>query len=155
MIPDRVVEVLHGPTWIQIGSRDEALRPAHTVAVGAVVHDDRQTVTVFVPTARSGRVLRDLTGNGRIAVGLALASHESYQLKGTYISSRPTDDTDRAGQEARRAALLDSALEAGYPETIARPLALGLAITPGVAITFRAEQVFLQTPGPGAGTLLS
>jgi hypothetical protein len=155
MIPDRVVEVLHGPTWIQIGSRDEALRPAHTVAVGAVVHDDRQTVTVFVPTARSGRVLRDLTGNGRIAVGLALASHESYQLKGTYISSRPTDDTDRARQEARRAALLESALEAGYPETIARPLALGLAITPGVAITFRAEQVFLQTPGPGAGTLLS
>ncbi len=155
MIPDRVVEVLHGPTWIQIGSRDEALRPAHTVAVGAVVHDDRQTVTVFVPTARSGRVLRDLTGNGRIAVGLALASHESYQLKGTYISSRPTDDTDRARQEARRAALLASALEAGYPETIARPLALGLAITPGVAITFRAEQVFLQTPGPGAGTLLS
>lgn len=155
MIPDRVVEVLHGPTWIQIGSRDEALRPAHTVAVGAVVHDDRQTVTVFVPTARSGRVLRDLTGNGRIAVGLALASHESYQLKGTYISSRPADDTDRARQEARRAALLASALEAGYPETIARPLALGLAITPGVAITFRAEQVFLQTPGPGAGTLLS
>jgi hypothetical protein len=155
MIPDRVVEVLHGPTWIQIGSRDEALRPAHTVAVGAVVHDDRQTVTVFVPTARSGRVLRDLTGNGRIAVGLALASHEAYQLKGTYISSRPTDDTDRARQEARRAALLESALEAGYPETIARPLALGLAITPGVAITFRAEEVFLQTPGPGAGTLLS
>jgi len=155
MIPDRVVEVLHGPTWIQIGSRDEALRPAHTMAVGAVVHDDRQTVTVFVPTARSGRVLRDLTGNGRIAVGLALVSHESYQLKGTYISSRPTDDTDRARQEARRAALLESALEAGYPEAIARPLALGLAITPGVAITFRAEQVFLQTPGPGAGTLLS
>lgn len=155
MIPDRVVEVLHGPTWIQIGSRDEALRPAHTMAVGAVVHDDRQTVTVFVPTARSGRVLRDLTGNGRIAVSLALASHESYQLKGTYISSRPTDDTDRARQEARRAALLESALEAGYPEAIARPLALGLAITPGVAITFRAEQVFLQTPGPGAGTLLS
>lgn len=155
MIPDRVVEVLHGPTWIQIGSRDEALRPAHTMAVGAVVHDDRQTVTVFVPTARSGRVLRDLTGNGRIAVGLTLASHESYQLKGTYISSRPTDDTDRARQEARRAALLESALEAGYPETIARPLALGLAITPGVAITFRAEQVFLQTPGPGAGTRLS
>jgi len=155
MISDRVVEVLHGPTWIQIGSRDEALRPAHTMAVGAVVHDDRQTVTVFVPTARSGRVLRDLTGNGRIAVSLALVSHESYQLKGTYISSRPTDDTDRARQEARRAALLESALEAGYPETIARPLALGLAITPGVAITFRAEEVFLQTPGPGAGTLLA
>ena len=43
----------------------------------------------------------------------------------------------------------------GYPEAIARPLTMGLAYTPGVAITFRAEEVFLQTPGPGAGTLLS
>jgi hypothetical protein len=154
MIPDRVVEVLNGPAWIQIGSRDEALRPTHTMGVGAMVHDDRQTVTVFVPTARSERVLPDLKRNGRIAVGIALASHEAYQLKGTYVSSRPTDDADRDRQEARRAALLASALEAGYPESIARPLALGLVITPGVAITFRAEEVFLQTPGPGAGTLL-
>jgi hypothetical protein len=155
MIPDRVVEVLHGPAWIQIGSRDEALHPAHTVVVGAMVHADRQTVTVFVPTARSGRVLRDLTGNGRIALGVALASHEAYQLKGTYVSSRPTDDADRARQQAHRAAMLESALEAGYPEAIARPLVLGIAYTPGVAITFRAEEVFLQTPGPGAGTPLS
>ncbi len=155
MIPDRVVEVLHGPAWVQIGTRDEALRPAHAMAVGAMVHEDRQTVTVFVPTARAGRVLRDLTQNGRIAVGFSLASHEAYQLKGTYVSSRPTDDADRARQEARRAALLGSALEAGYPEAIARPLTMGLAYTPGVAITFRAEEIFLQTPGPGAGTVLS
>src|SRR5262245_51679181 len=155
MIPDRVVEVLHGPSWIQIGTRDEALRPAHTMVVGALVHDDRPTVTVLVPAARSERVLRDLTENGRIAVGVALVSHEAYQLKGTYVSSRPTDDTERACQEARRAALLASALEAGFPPTIARPLTMGLAYTPGVAITFRAEEVFLQTPGPGAGTRLS
>jgi hypothetical protein len=155
MIPDRVVQVLHGPSWIQIGTRDVVLRPAHAMVVGAMVHDDRRTVTVFVPTARSERILRDLGENGRIAVGVSLASHEAYQLKGTYVSSRPTDDADRARQEARRAALLESALEAGYPEAIARPLTLGLAYTPGVAITFRAEEVFLQTPGPGAGTLLS
>lgn len=155
MIPDRVVEVLHGPAFIEIGTRDEGLRPTHTLAVSAVVHDDRQTVTVFVPTARSERVLRDLTGNGRIAVGVALASHEAYQLKGTYVESRPTSDAERARQEAYRAALLASTLEAGYPEAIARPLTQGAAYTPGVAITFRAEQVFLQTPGPAAGTLLA
>jgi hypothetical protein len=150
-----VVEVLHGPAFMQIGTRDDGLRPAHTYAVGAVVDDDRQTVTVFVSTARSGRVLRDLTGNGRIALGIALVSHEAYQLKGTYVSSRPTVDADRARQEAYRAALFASTLEAGYPEAIARPLTLGFNYTPGVAITFRAEEVFLQTPGPGAGTLLS
>jgi hypothetical protein len=155
MIPDRVLQVLHGPSWIQIGSRDAALRPAHTMAVGAMVHDDRRTVTVFVPAARSERVLRDLRENGQIAVGVALASHEAYQLKGTYVSSRPTDDADRARQEARRTALLEDAIEAGYPPEIARPLTLGLACTPGVAITFRTAEVFLQTPGPGAGTLLT
>ena len=155
MIPDRVVEVLQGPAWIQIGTRDETLRPAHTVAVGGVVHDDRRTVTVFVPAARAERVLRDLRENGRIALGVALASHEAYQLKGTYVSSRPTDDADRARQETHRAAWLAAALEAGYPDAIARPITLGAAYTPGVAITFRAEEVFLQTPGPGAGTLLS
>jgi hypothetical protein len=155
MIPDRVVEILHGPAFMQIGTRDEALRPAHTFAVGAVVHDDRRTVTVFVPVARSARVLRDLKENGRIALGITLASHEAYQLKGTYVSSRPTDDAERARQEAYRAALLVSTLEAGYPEAIARPLTQGMAYTPGVAITFRAEEVYLQTPGPGAGTLLS
>jgi hypothetical protein len=112
-------------------------------------------VTVFVPTPRAERVLRDLTANGRIALGFSLASHEAYQLKGRYVSSRPLDDADRARQEAYRATLMASALEAGYPEAIARPLTLGFAYTPGVAITFRAEEVFLQTPGPGAGTLLS
>jgi hypothetical protein len=155
MIPDRVVEVLHGPAWIQIGSRDATLRPAHTAAVGAMVHDDRWTVTVFIPAARAERVLRDLRENGRIALGVALASHEAYQLKGTYASSRPTDDADRARQETHRAAWLAAALEAGYPDAIARPLTLGAAYTPGVAITFRADEVFLQTPGPGAGTRLS
>ena len=154
MIPERVVEVLRGPAFVQIGTRDAALRPAHTFAVGAVVHEDRETVTVFVPTARAEDVLRDLTENGRIALGLALASHEAYQLKGRYVSSRPTDDAERARQEAYRAALLADLLEAGYPAAIARPLTLGFAYTPSVAVTFRVEAVFLQTPGPGAGTHL-
>jgi hypothetical protein len=155
VIPDRVIEILHGPAWVQIGSRDEALRPTHTIAVGSVVHEDRRTVTVFVPAARSERVLRDLRANGRIAVGIALASHESYQLKGTYLSSRPTEAAERTRQEAHRLAMLASLLAAGYPPAIARPLVLGLAYTPGVAITFRTEEVYLQTPGPGAGTLLA
>jgi hypothetical protein len=113
MIPDRVIEVLHGPAFMQLGTRDRDLRSAHTIAVGAEVHDDRDTVTVFVPKARSERILRDLEDNGRVALGIGLASYEAYQLKGTYLSSRPTDARDLARQETYRAALLASALEAG------------------------------------------
>lgn len=152
MIPDRVIEVLHGPAYMQIGTRDAALRPAHTFAVGAMVHEDRETVTVFVPNARAQRVLADLESNGRVALGIVLVSHEAYQLKGSYLATRPTNASDHARQEAYRKALLDDALRIGYPEEIAWPLTQGFAYTPGTAITFRAEQVFLQTPGPGAGT---
>ena len=155
MIPDRVIELLHGPAYMQIGTRDAALRPAHTFAVGAVVHEDRETVTVFVPSARAGRMLADLESSGRVALGIVLASHEAYQLKGSYLSTRPTDASDLARQETYRKALLEDALRAGFPEEIAWPLTQGFAYTPGTAITFRAEQVFLQTPGPGAGTPLT
>ena len=42
--------------------------------------------------------------------------------------------------------------KAGFPEEIAWAFTQGFAYVPGVAVTFRAEEVFLQTPGPGAGT---
>lgn len=155
MIPDRVVEVLSGPAYVQVGTRDERLRPAHTFAVGAMVHDDRRTVTVLVPTARAARILPHLEANRRVALGVSLASHESYQLKGTYLATRPGNADDLARQEAYRKALLADALRTGYPEEIARPMTQGLAYTPSVAITFRVEEVFLQTPGPGAGNRLS
>ncbi|MBI4638476.1 MAG: pyridoxamine 5'-phosphate oxidase family protein [Candidatus Rokubacteria bacterium] len=151
MIPDRVIELLHGPAFMQVGTRDAGLRPAHTFAVGAVVHDDRQTITVFVPESRSTRVLSDLKANGRVALGVALVSHEAYQLKGTYLTSRATGDEETALQEAYRVKWL-AAVRQVYPDEIARPLVLGFAYRPGVAITFRVEEVFLQTPGPGAGT---
>jgi hypothetical protein len=154
LIPDRVVEVLHGPAVMLVGTRDAKLNPAHTCAVGAVAHDDRRTVTFFVPESRSTRLLSHLRDNGRVAFTFGWVSHESYQLKGTYLSSRPTTDEDVVRQEAYRQALLASVRQA-YPEEIARPLVLGFAYTPGVAVTFRVDEVFLQTPGPGAGTRMA
>jgi hypothetical protein len=155
MIPDRVIEMIHGPSYLQLGTRDAHLRPAHTLAVGGLVHEDRQTVTVFVPADRAQRIAADLDGNGRVALGIGQASHEAYQVKGTYLSRRPTEAGDVARQEAYREALLADALSAGYPAEIARPFTQGFAYTPGVAITFRAEEVYLQTPGPEAGSRLS
>ena len=151
MIPDRVVQLLHGPAFMQVGTRDAKLRPAHAWAIGAVVPADRETVTFFVPQARSARLLSDLQDNARVALGVALASHEAYQLKGTYLSSRPAGDEEVALQETYRAKLFAAARQAGYPDEIARPLTLGFAYRPGVAITFRVEEIFVQTPGPGAG----
>jgi hypothetical protein len=153
-ISDRVVELIPGPAFMQVATRSDDLWPAHAWVVGGEVHDDHQTVTVFIAAAASRPTLDNLERNGRIALGIALATHEAYQLKGTYISSRPTTDEDLARQEKYRAALFASALAAGYPEETARPFTLGFAYNPGLAITFRAEEAFLQTPGPDAGKAL-
>jgi hypothetical protein len=155
MIPDRIVEVIHGPAWMYAGTRDESLHPAQTFVVGAVVHPDRETVTFFVPESRSARILSDLENNGKVALAASWVTHEAYQLKGHYISSCPTDAKDRAVQELYRSKLLAATTRAGYPEQIAKPLVLGYAYEPGVAISFRVEEIFQQTPGPEAGKKIS
>jgi hypothetical protein len=137
-----------------VGTRSADLRPAHACAVGAVLEDDRQTVTFYLPASRFDRHARNLQDNGRVAFAFGLMTHEAYQMKGIYVSSRPTGPEDIARQEAYRARLLAAAREA-YPEEIAWPFALGVAYQPGVAVTFRVEEIFLQTPGPAAGTRLA
>ncbi|HSD10550.1 MAG TPA: pyridoxamine 5'-phosphate oxidase family protein [Candidatus Binatia bacterium] len=154
MIPDRVVEVLRGPAFMHVGTRDAELHPAHAFAVGAIVSEDRQAVTFFVPEIASGRILRDLRDNGRVALAVGLVSHEAYQLKGTCASSRPADEQEVAFEEAHLAKLL-TALRQLFPEEFATALIRAIPCRPSVAITFRVEEVFLQTPGPGAGNKLA
>ncbi len=155
MLPDRIIEAIHGPAVMSAGTRDEQLHPAHTLVVGAVVHPDKEVVTFFVPESRSQQILRNLKHNGRVALGINLLTHEAYQLKGTFLSSRPGDEKDRAVQEIYRSKLLSTMLQFGYPEPIVRPFVLGTIYHPAVAITFRVEEIFLQTPGPEAGKKLN
>lgn len=154
MIPERVIEVLHGPSVLQVATRDGELRPSHAYVTGVLVGDDRATVTFFVTEKRARGILRNLENNGRVALCAAQATHEAYQLKGAFVSSRPASDDDYAFQEAYLARLWP-ALAQFWPEEMVKPLFLGAVYRPAVAITFRAEEVFLQTPGPGAGDKLA
>jgi len=151
MIPERVVEVIQGPAVMHVATRNENLLPFQAFAIGAVVHPDHETITFFVPESRSERILNDLKSNGRVALAVGMTTHEAYQVKGSYLSSRPVEAKEQAMQEIYRTKLLSSFLQAGYPEQLARPLILGMEHRQSVAITFRVEEVFLQTPGPEAG----
>lgn len=150
VIPARVVELLRGPAVMHVGTRDRRLRPAHSHVTGAIVDDDLRTVTFFVTETRAKRVLSDVEDNGRVALTAAQATHEAYQLKGSYVSSRPATEADYAFQEAYRNRLWP-AIAQFFPEDVVRPMVLGTAYRPSVAITFRVEHIFEQTPGPGAG----
>ncbi len=155
MIPDSIVEAIHGAAVISVGTRDEQLRATHTLVVGAVVHPDREAITCFVPEQRFARIQNNLTSNGRVTLAVSLLTHEAYQLKGAYLGSRPTDAKDLAIQELHRAKLLSTMLQRGYPEAIVRPFILGFIYQPGMALSFRVEEMFLQTPGPEAGKKLN
>ena len=154
MIPEKIVEFIHGPVFISAGTRDEKLHPAHAWTVGAVVNPDRETVTFFVPQSRSDRILANLKENGRIALAVGSPTHESYQLKGVYVSERSADEKDRAIQEISRNKLWRFGIQCGYPEPVAKRLVLGYAYHPAIAITFRVQEIYLQTPGPDAGKKL-
>jgi len=151
MLTEKLVEFIHGPVFLAIGTRNERLRPAHTFVVGAIVNQDRETITCFVPQSRAEKIIGNLENNGKIALSIGHPSHESYQLKGHYVSSRPTEAKDLAIQEIYWTKLLATMLQYGYPEQIVKPLILGFRYQPAVAITFRVEEIFLQTPGPEAG----
>lgn len=155
MIPEKLVEFIHGPVFMSVGTRDGRLRPAHTFVTGAIVSQDRETLTCFVLQSRAEKIMANLENNGQIALTVAHPSHECYQLKGQYVSSRPVEAKDVAIQEIYRTKLLACMSQYGYPEQFAKPLVLGFRYKPAVGITFRIEEIFLQTPGPEAGKKIS
>ena len=170
MIPEEIVRFLDHASVGFAASRDAHLTPQVHFVLGWIVGDDRQRVTCLFPKTNSNILIASLENNGEFALTVLGSTagpkasrppkpdvdfHECYQLKGTYLSSRPADAEDRGRQETYRAALLASCLEVGYPEALSRPLTQGFAHAPAVAITFRAEEVYQQTPGPDAGTRLA
>jgi hypothetical protein len=148
MIPERLVEFLHGPVIIDVGTRNEKLHPTFNRVVGLKVNPDREALTFFVYEPHADQLVRNLHDNGRIALlaGI-LPSHETYQLKGVFVSLRPTDERDIAIQEIYRDKAVSHYKLVGVPEALFR----SMPYKPGLAITFRVEELFVQTPGPGAG----
>jgi hypothetical protein len=125
MISEKLVEFIHGPVFMALGTRNEKLRPTHTFVVGAIVNQERETLTCFVPQSRAEKIMGNLEDNGKIALTVGSPSHESYQLKGHYVSLRPTDAKDVAIQEIYRTKLVALMLQYGYPEQIVKPMILG------------------------------
>lgn len=151
MIPQHIAEFVNGPVVVTIGSRDAKLRPRLTSALGVKLDAAAGVATVFVQEARIAPLLPDLRSNGRIAMYAGSPTHEAYQFKGRFEESRSADEKETAFVELSRSQVLAFAIQCGYPEQLARPWILGSTYLPAVAVRFRVEHVFVQTPGPEAG----
>jgi hypothetical protein len=148
MIPEKLVEFIHGPRLLFVGSRNAKLRPTASWAFGALADGDKGAVTVFVPEIAGAPTFENFAENGRVSVTIADApTHETYQFKGQLSEIRPCSEADYTVQEIY-ISKLNSYLEPfGYGNWIWN----GFVVKPAKAVTFAVEDIFVQTPGPGAG----
>jgi len=133
---------------ISVATRDADLAPTGLRAWAAVVDREREHVEVFFHAKNSDEVLANLEENGRIAVLFVHPStSRACQLKGIFAGSRRAKPSERREVERQVDGFFADLEVIG----IRRDVTGGWKYWPSVAVRFRVEETFDQTPGPGAG----
>ena len=148
MIGSELAAFLQEGVGIHIGTRNAALEPNGSRALAVKVEDDFRHLVVYVARVAAERLLRDLESNGQAAVGFGRpVDDRACQVKGVFIEARDAGETDRPIIDAQWNGFLSNLEQIGIPRAATR----GWVTWPAVAIRLRANAIFEQTPGPGAG----
>ena len=153
MIPGTIKAFLEEEATVAVaGTSDgENLPHVHRLS-GWRVEEDDQTISCLIPSDYSAGLVARLVENGQFALTLEqLGSHKTYQFKGDYAGSGAPDANDLELVEQKR-----ELLGAMLHELFALPADVGRAyiLPPELAVRFVVREIFLQTPGPGAGQRL-
>ena len=156
-LPEDVKAFIERGASVMVGTRDSEFVPELVRAWGPRISGDRTGVCVCVAMAAGARTIDNLRDNGRLAVTFALpADSHAIQLWGRCIGTGPSRRDDLTAVQQHRDAF--ARLNAGLGVPLAFVEALWqreLAGSPNmVTIRFVVEQIFNQTPGPGAGSPL-
>lgn len=152
MIPEVIALFLDRAIVAIGGTRDKGLVPhVHRVS-GWRCSPDRKTITCLIPEAFASDLMSSLEDNGQFALTVCeVPSHETYQFKGDYVSSRPSNEDDVVDFERCRRQFAERVAQLfGFPVE-----ACGAFVPePTIALTFQVREIFVQTPGPAAGRRL-
>ena len=156
MIPAKVIRFLEDRASLGFaGTRDGNLVPSGHRVPGWHVDQSGRTLTVFMPDASATRLLEALRDNGRIALTFEeVGTHETYQVKGRYLSHRPVQPAEIAIAGAMRERFARGLRSLNNDEQVAALLAASIP-RPSLAVDVGVEEVFVQTPGPGAGARIA
>ncbi len=139
---------------VVVGTRDVDLIPEITRAWGLLVSKDRKSISLCAPLATSRKTLDNLADNRQMTVCCSLPnSYKTVQIKGRCIQKTEPSRADLAAVERHREAFGRMNELVGFPrqrseifwqrEVESSPTLVKLHLVP--------EQIFDQTPGPGAG----
>jgi hypothetical protein len=143
-----LADFLESGVVIIMGTRDADLRPHVTRVCGARVSDDRRDVRVFISRSQGDECLGDLRDNGAVAVTFSRPTdYTTYQAKGSLVAIEEVAGDDRAWIANYLERITEVFTHVGFePRKSAR-----FWLDDLVAVRFRVEHCYSQTPGPGAG----
>ncbi|WP_374654469.1 hypothetical protein [Dongia sp.] len=148
--------LLARPIAISVSGRDAELRPSVAHAYGCRIVGEDEKIRVFVLRDEARQVLADIAANGAVATVYSdVRSFRSLQIKGHDAIIDAFDAADAAAQAEHHRLTSAELVALGYPA----PLAHGYFSVPRHAdfatVTFTPQDIFQQTPGPGAGAKLA
>jgi hypothetical protein len=153
MIPGKIVRFLERANVSHAGTRDRDLVPHGHRVSGWRLGADGRTLIVLIPEGERPHLIESLEDNGKFAVTVEeYPAHETYQFKGRYVRHRPADDADVEVANRLRERFLQSVIRL-FGEAAAGPVR-AFSQRPGIAVEFTVDEIFVQTPGPGAGERL-
>jgi hypothetical protein len=136
-----------------VGTRDGNLVPFGHRVSGWRLGADQRTMTLLLPADFTQKVVELLQQNGELALTVGVfPGHETYQFKGRYLRHRAADldDVEVVDRVRQRLVRNMKPMVYGPPEDALR----ASVSSPALAVEFEVREVYLQTPGPGAGTRL-
>jgi hypothetical protein len=153
MIPGMIIRFLEDKAMIAwAGTRDEEYVPHLHRVSGWLVEPDQETIACSIPEGFTTALISSLENNGRFALTVEqIGSHETYQFKGDYVDSRPCNETDMIAFERFRerfGSFVSNRMG------LSKEACCSYFIEPSLVIRFKVREIFLQTPGPGAGQRL-
>jgi len=151
-LSDELIAFLAQGVSLLVGTCDASRTPHSLRATGMRIHDDRRHATVYLPAVTSRNTVTDVAVNPRVAVLASLPlDHRSLQLKGAVT---------RVGTAPGEAQPFIEEYLAGFGrvlEVVGMPYEVitNLSHWPSVALEFSVDELYVQTPGPGAGARLT
>lgn len=152
MIPGKIIRFLEERATLGFAAtRDGNLAPCGHRVSGWQIDVTGSTLTALIPQSYATRLVEALLDNGRIACTFEeIGTHETYQIKGRYLGHRPVrpteiDITDRTRERFAKG------VRALYPDEQFASAFRASIPAPSLAVEIEVHEVFLQTPGPGAG----
>lgn len=155
-IPGLLQRFLERASVAIAATRGRDLVPRVHYVSGWQLDPDQRSIWGFVPEAFRPGLDETLQEKGPVALTVEhIGPHECYQFKGALTELRPSSAADRA-IVARCRERFSAAVRGLLPHLADKDAALRRYVAePSVTIRVQVREAYLQTPGPGAGSLLA